>query len=323
MEYAPLVREIAGGHDLAPAEARRLFGALLDGGVPELELGALLVALRMKGESIAELLGFHLAASERVHRLAPPSGAVRTVVLPSYGAGASQPNLTALVALLLRRLGAPVLVHGVLEGEGGVATAYVLRELGVMPCATLGQAQAVLDGERLAFVPAAVLSPGLAALLALRARLGVRSSAQLVATLLDPLSGPSLRVVGATGPAPLAVVQGVLLAAGERALAFQGVGGEPFVDPRQRPRIDLFDEGRGQTLFEQEGAALDAAPGVPAARDARTTARYARRVLDGAAPVPQPIVNLLAACLYGAGLAPTLSEAKARVAVQTHQLATA
>jgi anthranilate phosphoribosyltransferase len=324
MHYAPLIRELARGHDLAAADAQRLFAAILDGGVPDLELGALLLALRTKGESASELLGFHAATAERVHRLVPPATTdVRTVVLPTYGGAAAQPNLTALVALLLQRLGVPVLLHGALEGHGGIATAYVLRELGVFPCATLGQAQGALDRERLAFVPAAVIAPGLASLLALRARLGVRTSAQLVAKLIDPIAGHGLRVIGIGAPEMLPAVRDLLVASGERAVVFQGVGGEPFVEPRHRPRIDLIDDGHAEQLFEEEHAALDAAQGVPAGRDARTTARYVQRVLEGAAPVPLAIVNQIACCLYGAGVTADLAGAKARAAVQTHSLATA
>jgi anthranilate phosphoribosyltransferase len=322
MHYAQLVREIAGGHDLGATDAHRLFGAMLDGGVPELELGALLVALRIRGETSTELMGFHTATAERAHRLRPPDADARTVVLPSYGGAAAQSNLTALVALLLQRLGVPALVHGALDGHGGVGTAYVLRELGVLPCATLAQAQAALDRDRLAFVPTAVVAPGLASLLALRARLGVRTSAQLVARLLDPLGGASLRAVGIAEPATLGRVRELFLATGERALVFRGVEGEPFADPRQRPRLELVDDGRAQVLFEQELAAVDAAPGVPAARDARTTAAYVRRVLDGVAPIPLPIVNQIACCLYGAGVTADLAEAKARAAVQMYSLST-
>src|SRR4030066_153611 len=79
----------------------------------------------------------------------------------------------ALLALLLKSFGIPVLVHGVLEGGGGTAAAYVLRELGVMPCGTTAQVNAKLLEEGIAFAPVALLSPGLAALLALRARLGI------------------------------------------------------------------------------------------------------------------------------------------------------
>jgi anthranilate phosphoribosyltransferase len=323
MHYAQLVREIAGGHDLGAADAHRLFGAMLDGGVPDLELGALLVALRMRGEVAAEVMGFHTASAERAHRLRPPDSDALTVVLPSYGGAAAQPNLTALVALLLHRFGVPVLVHGPLEGHGGVATAYVLRELGVLPCATPAQAQAALDRDRLAFVPTAVVAPGLASLLALRARLGVRTSAQLVAQLLDPFAGASLRVLGVAEAATLAVVRELLLATGERALVFRGVEGEPYVEPRRRPRLELVDDARGEVLFEQELAAVDAAPGVPAARDARAIARYVRRVLDSQAPIPLPIANQIACCLSGTGVTADLAAAKARAAMRTHGLSTA
>jgi anthranilate phosphoribosyltransferase len=320
MHYAQLVREIVCGSGLGAADAHRLFAAMLDGGVPELELGALLVALQMKGESAAELVAFCAAAAERSRRLAPPDTDVRTVVLPSYGSPAAQPNLTALVALLLRRMGVPVLVHGALDGHAGIGTAYVLRELGVLPCATLAQAQAALDRDRLAFVPTAVVSPGLASLLSLRARLGVCGVAQLAARLIDPLTGSSLRVVGLAPSASTEAAREALLATGERAIVFQGAEGEPFADPRQRPRIDLCDDGRAHVLFEQELAAREVAQG---ARDARATAGYIRRVLDGGAPVPQPVVNQIACCLFGAGATEDLAGAKARAAVQAHGLASA
>src|SRR5690606_4315698 len=112
----------------------QLFGAMLDGGVPDLELGALMLALRMKTESVSELLGFARALTTRVHRLLPPTDAVRPVVLPSYNGARRQPNLVPLVALALQRIGVPVLVHGLLEGNGRVASAFIFRELGIMPC---------------------------------------------------------------------------------------------------------------------------------------------------------------------------------------------
>ena len=61
MVIAHLIKEIGrgerGASDLDEADARKLFGTMLDGGVPELELGAILIGLRMKGEAIAELSG--------------------------------------------------------------------------------------------------------------------------------------------------------------------------------------------------------------------------------------------------------------------------
>ena len=102
------------------------------------------------------------------------------IILPSYGGARQRPNLLPLLALLLQRFGVPVLMHGMLTGSGRVASVYILRELGIMPCANMAQAQDGLDNEGIAFVPTALLAPGLAELLSLRARLGVRSSAHSI-----------------------------------------------------------------------------------------------------------------------------------------------
>jgi anthranilate phosphoribosyltransferase len=327
MSYAGVIRELVhaerDARDVSVEEAQRLFGAALDGGIPELELGALLAALAIRGESAQELMGFYQALGERIHRLAPAEGDVRTIVLPAYGGARDRPNLTALVALLLQRVGVPVLVHGTLEGHGRVATAYVLRELGILPSATLAQAQAVLDRDKLAFVPTAVLSPGLATLLALRARLGTAATAYTLAKLVDPFGSGGLRVVCSMQTDGLASLHRLLLATGERALLLRGTEGEPYADPHQRPRIELFDEGRVTMLFEQESAALDALPGLGPAVDVRATAAYVRKVLDGQAPVPLPIINQLACCLYASGFTADFNQAKAIAAVQTHSLAPA
>ncbi len=327
MSYGACLKDLAGGdHDareLAPEDAARIFGAMLDGGVPELELGALLVALHMKGESPGELLGGYAALCERAHRLEPPAGDVRTVVIGTYGGARSHPNLTPLVALLLRRLSVPVLVHGTLEGLGSVASAYILRELGVLPCATLAQAQAALDQERLAFVPTAVLAPGLASLLALRSRLGIRNTAHLLAPVIDPLPGASVRLVGVAGPAELARMRELFLATGERAIVLPGTDGEPFADPRRRPRIEYFEDGSAHALFDEEHAPLDGGAAAPEALEAKATAGYIRKVLEGSAPLPMPIANELACCLFGAGAAADLNQAKALAALHLHSLAAA
>jgi anthranilate phosphoribosyltransferase len=327
MSYASVIREVVraerGVRDLGEDEARRLFGAILDGGLPELELGALLAALAIRGESPQELMAFYQALGERLHRLVAPEGEVRPVVLPAYGGARSKPNLTPLVAALLQRVGVPVLVHGTLEGNGRVATAYVLRELGVLPCATLAQAQAALDRDKLAFVPTAVLAPGLADLLALRARLGIRTTAHLMAKLIDPFAGAGLRVVCSMQADHLDRLRELLLASGERALLMRGTDGEPYADPHKRPRIEYIDDGRAETLFEQESATVEGLAGLGAATDARATAAYIRRALDGQAPMPLPIINQLACCLHACGFTADINQAKAIAAVQTHSLSPA
>lgn len=310
-----IAQEVEAGRDLPEEAACALFGAMLDGGVADLELGATLMALRLKGESVAELLGFHRALRERAYGLPVPVAQTRPVVLPAYGGARTVANLLPLLGLLLRRLGVPVLFHGTLEGSGRVASVYILRELGVFPSATSQQAQAALDANRIAFVPTAVLCPGLAALLALRNRLGVRTSAHLVVKLLDPFAGDGVIVAGAADAQHLERLGAVLGAIGATALLLASTQGEPFANPSRRPRIEHFDRGAAQVLFEEEVGPVDSA-GLPVAIDARATAEWIQLALAGQAPIPHPLVNQLACCLYACGYTDDMHQAKAIAAVE-------
>ena len=326
MSYTSVLKEIGrgerGARDLPFDAAEKLFGAMLDGGVPDLELGAILIALRFKTESLTELLGFHAALDARIVQLKTAHTAVKPVVIPSYNGARRQANLMPLLALLLKRLGVPVLVHGVLESEGRVATAYIFRELGILPQANSRQAQETLQRDGLAFVPAGALSSGLSNLLALRSRLGLRSSAHTLAKLIDPFSaqGGGVRMVSVTHPAyaekmaEFFAEQGK--SGGNAALLMRGTEGEAFANPKRRPQIEYFFEGRGTVLFEAEHGSLKTLPNLPDDCDARTTAQWIRETLDGAHPIPPPIINQLACCLFACGYTKDFTEAKAMAAVK-------
>lgn len=328
MSFAALIREVGrgqhGSRDLSEDDAYRVYGAMLDGGMPDLELGGLTLALRMKTESLSELLGFHRAVQERLGRLQAHTRGPLPVVIATYNGARRQPNLTPLLALLLKRFGIPVLVHGELSGHGErIASAYVFRELGILPCASLAHAQQAMDGDGLAFVPTAALSAGLAALLALRSRLGVRNSAHTLVKLMDPFHGESLRICSATHPAYLAKMREFFAATGERALVLRGAEGEPYANPKRRPQLEFFQNGASAVLFDAEVGSSRILPSLPAAIDAPTTAAWIKRALEGTAPLPLPIVNQLACCLYGAGYTHDLSQAKTIVASETNSLAAA
>ena len=313
MSYATLIRQIEAGEGLGFVDARALGAALLDGGVPELETAAFLVAFNQHDPGLDAWLGLHAALAERLPGLAAPPGPFRTVVLPAYHGVRSHPHLTPLLALLLKSFGIPVLVHGVLEGGGGTAAAYVLRELGVMPCGTAAQVNAKLLEEGIAFAPVALLSPGLAALLALRARLGIDGWATRLALLADVLGEHSVRVTPLASGAELPAVQTVLEALGGHALLLQGCEGEAFADPLQRPEMVLVQDGQGQPVYEAQSAA--SAPANLPAPDARATGAWIAQVMREHLPLPLPIRNQLAVCLYAAGYTEDLNQARAITAL--------
>jgi anthranilate phosphoribosyltransferase len=190
-----------------------------------------------------------------------------------------------------------------------------------MPSASLAHAQSSLDDELLAFVPTAVLSPGLANLLSLRGRLGVRNPAHHVVRLLDPFAGAGLRVVSA-GQAPhLAAAEAFLAATGFDALLLRSTEGESFANPRQRPKIQLFRHGEASVLFEEELVPAKHVPSQPASVEAAVTAQWIRQALAGQVPVPHPLVNQLACCLYAVGYTEDMNQAKAIAAVEAGGLA--
>jgi len=320
MSYGPYIKEIGrgaqGARDLSLDDARQLYAAMLDGGVPDLELGAIILGLRVKGESLDEMLGFLDAIEERTQRLDLPHGRVRPVVLPTYNGARKEANLTPLLALLLQRFGVPVLVHGLIEGFGRVTTGLIFRELGIMPAGSAPQAQAALAEKGLAFVPLSALCPGLHNLLALRSRLGVRNSAHSLVKLLDPFRGESVLVAPATHPEFIDLMRDILVARGQRGLLLRGTEGEPFANPKRRPRLEFIRDGAADVLFEAEHESLRALPSLPESCDAASTARWIRRVLDKQLPLPKPIANQLACLLYASGYAEDFNQAKAIVAVE-------
>ena len=316
--------------ELSEGESCDLFAVLLDGGVPELELGALLAAFARKGITAEELSGFYRAARCRLLRLSPPSSArmaLRPLVIPSYSGTIDHPNLMPLIALLANHFEIPVVVHGPLEGHGRIASVSIFRELGVLPCATIKDAQAELAEGRIAYVPTGLVAPALMQLIALRARLGFETCAHTVASLIDPFDGAGLKLLPTADEEQSALVGNVLVDHGDCARLFRGAEGEAFTDPLQRPAIEYFSDGAHQTLFEAEPVPVFSSAQrnahLPAHADAKSTALWIRDALSGREPLPPPITNLLACCLFGTGYTDDFNQAKAIVAVRTHSLAVA
>ncbi len=313
-----------GSRDLDEREARELMSSMLDAGIGELELGAALALLEQKPVTLSELLGYSTALAQRCSHLHLPTGPARPVVFACYHGLRDHPHLLPLVALTLQRLRVPVLVHGALDGGGGVAAAYVFRELGIFPCASLTQAQSRLDEGKLAFVPTAVLAPGLAELLSLKGRLGFGGLMQALARLLAPFETEALHVVAANAVTGSDLLREFLAASGFTALLLEGTEGEAFADPQRRPLIEFVGAaGDCQVLFEAEGAALKQSATLPAAIDAHSAAAWIHRAMTGEVPLPLPLVNQIACCLYGAGYTDDMNQAKAIVAVESGSLAAA
>jgi anthranilate phosphoribosyltransferase len=300
---ARFIKEIGrgphGARALAPEDTQALYSAMLDGRVPELELGAVLLAYRLKGETAEELAAMHAAAHasfEPIRVTQDAANAVSAVSIPSYNGARKQPNLVPLLALLLAREGVPVLVHGVTEDPGRVTSAEIFARLQVAAAQTHSEIEDALAARRVAFAPIDTLAPKLARLLALRRRMGVRNSTHTLVKILQPFAQPGLRLVNYTHPpyreslTELFVTHPDVAAGG--ALLARGTEGEAVADTRRQVQIDWLHDGRCETLVAPERSSTDApVVDLPEARDAATTAAWIEDVLRGAAPVPSAIAR--------------------------------
>lgn len=298
MNYGTLIKEIGrgakGSRPLDTPAAAALFGDLLDGRVPDLELGAILLALRIKSETRDELLGFKQAMDARCAQLELPPGP-RCVVLPTYNGARRQANLMPLVALLLVREGVPVLIQGRHDFETRTSPFELLAALDIAVAADAGAASRQLAQSGLACIQVEHLLPGLDRLLATRLRLGVRSCAHTLAKLLDPCLGRSVRVVAVTHPEYLERMDEVLRADGGRAMLLRGTEGEIHANPRRGPELKAYREGRVEIAVAGETGGAPPLPGQPDSPAVADNAALIRAMLAGEQAVPAPIRAQVAA----------------------------
>jgi anthranilate phosphoribosyltransferase len=318
MSIAAYIKDIGRGKEgarpLSAAHAHDLLTQIFQGQVSDLEIGAFCLAMRIKGETVAELEGF-MQATHAACRPLPMAAAEATqagcqgiVVLPSYNGARKLPNLTALLALELARLGAKVLVHGPLKDPTRVTSAEVFAACGlpvVQDDAALAQAWRT---KQPAFFDIAALCTPLARLLDVRWTIGLRNPGHTVAKLINPFtnglttepnaaaSSPAsqpkvMRVVNHTHPEYGDSLTAYLQHAQANALLMRGTEGEPVADARRQPKFEVFLQGvRSESLScaPQEGV-LSTLPDLPGGHDATTTAAYIREVISGQRALPASI----------------------------------
>ena len=300
---APFIREIGrgkkGARDLSRDDARALYAAMLDDRVSDLELGALLIGMRIKGESVNEIGGFLEAAEASFAPLRAPSSGYAPVVIPSYNGSRQMPNLTPLLACLLAREGVPVFIHGVLTDPGRVTTAEILAEMDIAPVHDAAAISAEFARQRPVFMPISALAPQLHRLLELRRVLGLRNSTHTLVKIMQPFAQPALRLVSYTHPEYLTMLTEYFSrtapAARGDVFLMRGTEGETVANAKRAQAVTWFHDHQATVLIEKQ-APVDESPPLPAASDAKTTAAWILQALKRQQLVPEPIAEQVRQC---------------------------
>ena len=304
MSIAAYLKEIGRGKDgarpLSAAQAEDLLRQVFAGNVSDVQLGAFVIAMRIKGESPAELAGFVAAAQAQI---APTIAAAlqrspRTVVwLPSYNGARKLPNLTPLLAGLLAQQGLAVMVHGPALDPVRVTSHAVFSALGWSAIDSADDASAINAAwarQQPVWVSTDALCPPLARLLDLRWQVGLRNPGHSVAKLLALPSSPaqrSLRVVNHTHPEYGESLAQFLAETRADALLLRGTEGEPVADARRTPGMSAFVAGQRVEALSvpAQGGVLAHLPDLPSAIDAASTAAFTVAVLRDPSRAPAPL----------------------------------
>ncbi len=195
LEFRKYIKAVGTGpklsRDLTVEEAEAAFRLLLKGEATDAQIGALLVPLRMKGESVEELAAFTKVTREYCHQL--------EVDLPhlidcgnAYDGKVKYPHVSPAAAFVAAAAGAQILFHGQSQTppKYGVSVRDVFRDLGLPIHWTLEKTENALKEIGVGFVSIEHISPRVAELKRIREELGLRTVFNHIEKLWNPLNAP-------------------------------------------------------------------------------------------------------------------------------------
>ena len=290
------------------------FGEIMDGKASPVEIAALLVALRTKGETVGEIVAAARALRARAETT-PRARADAVDTCGTGGDGAGTFNVSTAAAFVVAGAGVPVAKHGNRAASGRAGSADVLEALGVCVDLPMAAAARVLDEVGIGFFFARRAHPAMRFVAPVRDELGIRTLMNCLGPLLNP-AGVKRQLVGVYERRLVANLAAALGALGaERALVVHGADGLDEVTTTGVTHAAWLAGGRVETLVI-DPADLGVARAEPAdlrGGDAGENAAIVRAVLDGETGPRRDIVALnAAAALWVAGAVADLADGLVR-----------
>ena len=299
--------------DLTWEEAKQAMRQLIEGQATPVQVGAFLLAMRVKMESVSELAAFTSAAREYK---APLRIATRKPLIDVSSYAGKKDTFHALAgsAVIAAAAGVAVLIHGHEGIPERLSMASVLAALGVPIDLTPEQVAQDVASKGFGYLDIALYHPPLAGFLQLRHELGVRSFFHPVAKMLNPARAP-VQIIGVTHPPYFEkTAEALNMLGSRRVIVLRGVEGDPELSIASATRLLDVKEERIMPLTLQprdiglsNGSLRDMA-GFPPGQ-VRQEAAVLRRILtnDIRGPHRDWVVQNAALLLYAAGITPSIS----------------
>ena len=296
------IKDLIAGVDLGRARTRAVMDQIMSGQATDAQIGAFLVALRIKGETIDEIAG----GAEVMREKATPIVTVRPDLIDTCGTGGDDSgtfNISTTVAFVACGAGLAVAKHGARSISSQCGSADVLAALGVNVEATPEKVGECIDEVGIGFLFAVALHGAMKHAIGPRRELATRTVFNILGPLTNP-AGAKRQLLGVFDGALTEALAGVLRELGsERVLVVHGSDGLDEITLTGPTQVSELRDGQISTRqihpgdFGLQVVSAEALKGG----DADYNARILREVLDGREGPQRDVVLLNAAAAMVVG----------------------
>ena len=311
-DFKATLARVVNGQSLEEGDAYEALGFVMDGHATPGQIGGILVALRMKGETVAELTGFARAMRERCAPLAPAVAGELTDTCGTGGAAIKTFNVSTLAAFIAAGAGVVIAKHGNRAVSSRSGSADVLEALGANLAVDPSAVERIIERVGIGFLFAPSFHPAMKHAGPARRELGLRT----VFNILGPLTNPARakhQVLGVYDPSLVEKLTPVLHNLGSKeAMVVHGEGGLDEISLFGRTHIGHLRGGAisYSTMVPEDLGFERVQPSDVRGGDAAENAVLITRVLRGeASPYAELALLNAAATILVSGRADTMVEA--------------
>ena len=306
-----LIAKVVEGKDLTEEEAKRGMEILLSGEATQAQIGSFLTALRMKGETLEELVGFASVLRDKAETISPKVD--NYVDLVGTGGDCTYTfNISTTSAFAVAAAGLPVAKHGNRSISSKSGAGDVLEELGVNIMAEPATVERCVNEAGIGFMFAQLFNKSMKYVGQARKEMGVRT----VFNILGPLANPSRAknmVVGVYSPMLTEVVAKAMARLGvERAFVVSGADNMDEITLTGTTTISEIKDGEVKTfqLTPEEVGLKTCSLEELRGGDGKENAKITKAILSGEEKGPKRDIVLLnaGATLYVGGIAKDIKE---------------
>ncbi|MGZ0746482.1 anthranilate phosphoribosyltransferase [Haloparvum sp. AD34] len=308
MDFQDTIGRVTDGEDLTVEEARKAARTVFEDAT-EAQIGALLAALRAKGETETEIAGFAKGMRDEARTIEPDND----LLVDTCGTGGDDYdtiNVSTTSAIVAAGAGVPVAKHGNYSVSSSSGSADVLEVAGVDVEAEPPAVEDAIESDGIGFMLAPVFHPAMKAVIGPRKELGMRTIFNVLGPLTNP-AGADAQVLGVYDPDLVPqIAQSLAHMPVERALVVHGSGMDEITIHDETVVAEVDGEDVTEYTITPEDLGLEQAPiEAVSGGSPQENAEDLRGIVEGTVTGPKRdlILANAGAAIYVAGEADSLS----------------